>query len=248
MPILLNIGNTHTQVARWSAGTLTVYGHAATSTIRSEGWEHPLLRELPREARLVGACVVPDLIPRLAACTCRQPISWLDGQLAQYVAPTLNWSAVDLRTVGADRLANVIAAATLLALPALVLDCGTALNTVVVGPGPAFLGGAILPGRALARQALHRGTGQLPVVPLSDTLPAALGTRTVDALRAGIDLGIVGAVTHLLATTRAELGGAPLTAVAIGGDRAFFAAHVPGLTLGPDDFTLRGLAAVADAG
>jgi hypothetical protein len=62
-----------------------------------------------------------------------------------------------------------------------------------------------------------------------------------------VDGGALGAVGHLIEATRRVLGCASCSVIAVGGDAAFFASHLSGVTQGQPDFTLRGLAAVASA-
>jgi type III pantothenate kinase len=238
--ILINLGNTHCQLAAWAAGRLGARERCPTAALREPGWTAPLLAAHPGWP-LVIASVVPAARDALAQAAGERPLHWLIA-----AADTgLDFSAVDPTTLGADRVANALAAAHHCPLPAIVVDCGTAITTEVVSADRRFLGGAILPGRALARRALHTGTGQLPAIPLEDDCPAALGRNTRDALRAGIDLGLLGAVRHLVQESSRALGGAGLPALAVGGDRHFFARHLDLLQAGDDDFTLHGLAAWA---
>lgn len=238
--ILINLGNTHCHVVSWAEGRFGARERHATAALREAGWQSPLLAAQP-EWPLVIAGVVPAARLVLEQAGGERPRHWLTA-----AADTgLDFSAVDGTTLGADRVANALAAVHHCPLPAIVVDCGTAITTEVIGADRRFLGGAILPGRALARQALHVGTGQLPAIPLADDCPAALGRNTRDALRAGIDLGVLGAVRHLVLESSRALGGAGLPAVAVGGDRHFFARHLDVLAIGDEDFTLLGLAAWA---
>ena len=49
-------------------------------------------------------------------------------------------------SIGADRLANAVAAAALHELPAVVVDLGTAISFDVLSADAEYLGGAIAPG------------------------------------------------------------------------------------------------------
>jgi type III pantothenate kinase len=234
---LINIGNTHTRLARLAAGKLMPPQLVTTAAVL-QGQPLPGVAEAPA-LPLIGACVVPaarDLVSRQF-----QQTHWLSPELAS----GLNLGLVDSSTLGADRLANAIAACHELILPAVVLDCGTALTTVVVDVHRRLLGGAILAGRAMLRRALHTGTGQLPELPLTSDCPGAIGRNTRDALLAGIDLGILGTVQQVLEKTRQELQLPALQVIAIGGDAPFFTQHLERVISGPTDFTLRGLAWVA---
>jgi type III pantothenate kinase len=223
---LLNIGNTTAEIASLSpSGDIVGLSRMPSAEIAN------LVPELSRQS-VTAACVVPALtellqlaIPKLSVLTAES-------------AAGVDFSGVDGSTLGADRVANALAAAALLPLPAVVVDCGTAITFEVVGAGRKFLGGAILPGRALCASALRSGTGQLPKVPLTAGLPKALGTDTVAAISAGIGIGSIGAVREILAALGAS-------AYATGGDADYFCANLPALQHAPAHFTLRGIAEFA---
>lgn len=239
--LLLNIGNTHTQVAVCERTTLDVLRRVETAALTKAGTVAAWLREYACTG-CVAACVVPRVRELLRDWPAdATPVRFLDATMIA----TLDFSAVDPATIGADRLANAVAAVALGGLPALVLDCGSAVTLETVDRQRRFRGGAIMPGRLMARRALHRDTGLLPAVDMHDELPPALGTSTPAAIRAGVDLGAIGAVERILAEARRELDAPDCPVLAVGGDAAFFARHIPSLTAGPGDFTLRGLAAVA---
>lgn len=239
--LLLNIGNTHTSWALAQPGVIRVFARHLTAAFLEPDWELP---EIPAAdvSSVVAACVVPDAGAVVEAAL-DLPLHWLHEGTARLCG--LDFGGVDASTVGADRLANAITAIHELTLPALVLDCGTAIASVIIDADRKLRGGFILPGRQLQRLALRDHTGLLPVVPLAHQVPEAIGQSTPACIRAGIDLGVPGAVERLLQVVRRELGDTPLHAVAIGGDREYLVDQVPGLSLGAADFTLRGLRHVA---
>ena len=240
--VLINIGNTHTTWASGEPGSIRVINRHPTARITRDGWQAPTLPAMRSDVEVMGASVVPKATERIWRGV-NLPMRWLDAPLAEYVG--LDLSVIDKTTIGADRLANAIAAIHELPLPALVVDCGTAFASVLVDERKRVLGGFILPGRKLQRMALKRHTGQLPVVPMSDAPPMPYGINTPGCIRAGIDLGVPGAVAALITAVRDQLGAASLTTIAIGGDRDYLVQRIPDLTAGPDDFTLRGIAYAA---
>ena len=235
---LLNIGNTNTQIAGLADGR-----PAAPAVVATDGLRAGTLPPCVGTA-LSGPCLVASVVPavsaRLRAAACAEVV-FLHADLVCEV----DFSGVDASTLGADRVANAVAAAVEIAGPALVLDCGTCVTTEAVDGARRFRGGAILPGRRLWRQALRDHTGQLPEIPLRFECPTALGTCTADAIAAGVDLGILGAVERLVAESRAKLGAPSCPVVVVGGDAGYFCRHLAGVTAGGADFTLRGLAHVA---
>mgnify|MGYP000930434338 CR=1 FL=1 len=94
----------------------------------------------------------------------------------------------DPRQVGADRIANAVAARASYGAPVIVVDFGTATNIDVVDGGGAFRGGAIMPGLMLSARALFSQAARLSSVSL--VVPAhALGTDTETAVQSGIVIG-----------------------------------------------------------
>jgi type III pantothenate kinase len=69
------------------------------------------------------------------------------------------------RSLGADRIANLIAGQKLFGLPVCVIDFGTATTIDVLDKE--YLGGIILPGVELGLRALHQHTSLLPLVSFS---------------------------------------------------------------------------------
>lgn len=155
-------------------------------------------------------------------------------------------------TLGADRVANAVAAACCYPGESLVvIDAGTATTVDVVLPGaepdskPCFLGGAIAPGVGTMVRALQSSTAQLPAVPLS--LPAhAVGRTTTEALQNGCVRGCRGLLRELVAGMEQECG-CPLRPVLTGGDASLLAELMPELGAPESLLTLRGIALCAQA-
>jgi len=107
--------------------------------------------------------------------------------------------------IGADRIANAVAARQLYGAPVAVADFGTATTITVVGREGDFLGGAILPGLRLMNSVLVAGTSQLMDVVLE--APArALGIDTPGCIRSGLFYGTAGAVERILKEIEEEKG------------------------------------------
>ena len=228
MPCYLNIGNTHTQIL-----SVRPDGERSLRTVPTDGFDPAALPWAPGD--VAAASVVAEQTERLA----RAGIRMCTPEAA---AGRLDFSAVDPSTLGQDRIANAVCVAANALLPAVALDFGTCITAEVVDDGRRFLGGAIFPGRLLARKALRLYTSKLPEIPLSPEPPPCPGANTGDAIRAGTDAAAIDAVAGFLTRLRAVLGRTP-SVIACGGDRAFFlrAPELSGMKDGGDDFTLRGL-------
>jgi type III pantothenate kinase len=143
--------------------------------------------------------------------------------------------------VGADRLANAVAAKELYGSPVIVVDYGTGTTFDVVNNEGAYFGGAILPGLGISVRALHEFTAKIPLVKF-EKVKFAIGRTTEEAVRSGVYHGAVGTTKELLLSIRKELKkNAP--AIATGGfcevfkDTGLFRHIEP-------DLTLKGIAAI----
>ena len=118
--------------------------------------------------------------------------------------------------VGADRLANAVAAWAEFRAACIVVDAGSAVTVDAVSADGAFVGGAIIPGVALSARALAEGTALLPELEIAGS-EAAIGSSTAAAMASGVLRGLAGAVDRLVAEIGEELGGAGHV-LATGGD------------------------------
>jgi len=110
------------------------------------------------------------------------------------------------REVGADRVANAVAAHRLYGGPVIVIDFGTATTLDAVSEDGDYLGGAIAPGIGIATEALFERASKLPRIELVAP-PHAIGKNTVTAMQSGVIFGYVGLIESLVRRIRRELGG-----------------------------------------
>lgn len=225
MIFLMNIGNTNTQTGLYSGGTISGIRTLPTKDVDSS--------IIPEGISCAASTVVPAVRKKLSG----REIFWLDGTCRT----GLNMHLVDTATLGSDRIANIIRLADTSALPAVCLDFGTAITYDIVDACRVFRGGAIAPGRRLLRQSLHNYTAQLPLIPIFDELPAAAGTNTVDAMRLGIDRGVIGSTRELIADIKSLFPDETVRLVGVGGDCKFFIDHIPEIEYGGNDYTLQGI-------
>ena len=126
--------------------------------------------------------------------------------------------------VGADRIANAIAAAQRQpGRDLLIVDCGTATTVDVVTAAGEYLGGAILPGVGISAETLASRTARLPSVEIVRP-ESALGRTTVESIQSGLYHGHVGAIRQLTGElAREAFGGKPAHIFGTGGFSRMFA-------------------------
>ena len=106
--LLLDIGNTHSRIARAEGEKITVLRMVRSCDLAPE------LLPLQKGEEAWGASVVPAVAAKLPG------VRFITAAETRAV---LDLSCVDSSTVGADRLSNA-AAALDMELPVLILDCG----------------------------------------------------------------------------------------------------------------------------
>lgn len=109
------------------------------------------------------------------------------------------------RDVGADRIADAVAAIQLYSPPLVVVDLGTATVFDVVNREGEYLGGAISPGISLAADALFFNASQLRRVELVAPR-SVVGRNTINALQSGLVYGYASLVTGMVNLIKAEIG------------------------------------------
>ncbi|QWF81446.1 type III pantothenate kinase [Amycolatopsis sp. CA-230715] len=144
------------------------------------------------------------------------------------------------KEVGADRLANTLAAHHLHPTACVVVDFGTSTNIDAISAKGEFLGGAFAPGIEISVDALADKAAALRKVELVPPR-SVIGKSTVECLQSGIVYGFAGQVDGLVKRIVAELtGGAdvPVAVLATGGlaplvlsESDTITEHVPDLTL-----------------
>jgi type III pantothenate kinase len=130
--------------------------------------------------------------------------------------------------VGADRIANAIAACHLFPdSDRLVVDFGTATTVDAISADGAYLGGVIAAGIGLSMNALARGTAKLPSVTI-EAPPEACGKTTATNIQSGLYYGHIGMLKEVTARISNEaFGGRRPVIVATGGYARLFAdAHL----------------------
>jgi type III pantothenate kinase len=108
--------------------------------------------------------------------------------------------------VGADRIANAVAATQLFpGRDLLIADFGTATTFCAVTAERDYLGGVIVAGLRISLEALETRTARLPaveIVPMHGR--GGLGRSTVESLQSGAYFGQLGAVREIIGRLQAE--------------------------------------------
>lgn len=128
--------------------------------------------------------------------------------------------------IGADRLANAIAANSLYGSPSIVIDFGTAVTFDIISERK-YLGGVIAPGLGAMTDYLANKTALLPKITLTEP-DSAIGKSTEKAMDIGAVYGYRGLVREIVTELSKELSTAP-TVICTGGDGELISNGLPEL-------------------
>ena len=240
--LLLDIGNTHTHAGLATEGRVVRQVNLPTS-----GWGEVKRAERLRDwvgraapAEVVVCSVVPGATPRGKRWVGR----WWGLEVLELCWRNVRGVGIDYprpETIGADRLANAVAARARFGAPVLVVDFGTAVTLDVVDRRGDYVGGVIAPGLAAMTDYLHERTALLPRIRIRD-VERAIGRSTEEAMLIGAVHGYRGLIRELIMEVRAELGlRRVVPVVATGGYAGLMAAGLSLITVVEPNLTLDGL-------
>ncbi len=245
MILCLDIGNTQIHGGVFDNGTLKVqFRKNSRQQISSDEYGiffKNVLRENnvnPDVITKISMCsVVPDMIHSVrSAC-----IKYFEIEPFSLKAGTktgLNIKYKNPADVGADRIANAVAAVKLYpGKNIVVIDFGTATTFDVVSKKKEYLGGAILPGIRMSMESLFAATAKLPRVEIQEP-ENVVGKTTIESIQSGLYYGQIGMVKELIERIKVEaFQGEDPAVIATGGfsslfeDTGLFEVAIPTLVL-----------------
>jgi type III pantothenate kinase len=247
MDLVLDIGSSQTDVGVFGDDGLLARWRVLSDIRRTPDEWHVLLRGLLDTLDDHGSSVdrvsVASVVPVVSAGV-RQAVRTTLGldlyEIDWRVPLPIRIDLDDPTTVGADRLANAVAAHHTLSTDVIVVDLGTATTYDCVTADGAFIGGAIAPGARTASERLHARTARLPAVGLA-VPQRVIGRHTTAALESGIFFAAVDAVDGMITRLRAEWGKPYASVIATGGLAGILAPHCPNVDHHDPALTLTGI-------
>jgi type III pantothenate kinase len=248
MLLAVDVGNTQTQLGVFQRDKLAHQWRASTDQTRTADelalmfGEFLALADLSFSRQISGVAI-SSVVPK-ATQELREMTDRYFGFPAVVVEPgTKTGIAIKTdnpREVGADRIANAVAAHAMFdGDPVILVDFGTAITVDAVTSGGEYIGGAIAPGLETSATALFSATAQIRRVELVAP-PSAIGKSTVTSVQSGVVFGTAALVDGLVERVRAELGDSARV-IATGGFASMVADHCKHIELVDPDLTLHGL-------
>lgn len=222
MLLAVDVGNTQTVIGLFRGAELEDHWRIATVSDRTSDELALLIQQFlgfhgfSFDSQITGVAVSSG-VPRVTAAL-REMTERYFGLPALVLEPGVRTGMAILydnpKEVGADRIANAVAAYDLYGGPTIVVDFGTANTIEAISENGEYLGGAIFPGIEISLDALFGRAAALRRVEL--VAPRnVIGKSTVESIQSGSVYGFSGQVDALVERFQAELG--RCTVVATGG-------------------------------
>ncbi|MCC7165873.1 MAG: type III pantothenate kinase [Anaerolineae bacterium] len=247
MILAFDIGNQHINFGVFDRDVLRASWRIST---RVEGTPdeyavllNTLLRRSDSAYKFAGgvlASSVPPMIPTFVEL-CQAQFGWTPLVVGAGVKTGVKIRTDNPREVGADRVANALAARTLHGAPAIVIDFSPITIFDALNAQGEYVGSAIAPGLNISADALFRSAARLLRVELAPPEPAApIGKNTSNALRSGLVYGYISMIEGMVARFKRELG-QDARVIATGEQISLVVAQSPIVDVRDEQLTLRGL-------
>ncbi|MBM3708180.1 MAG: type III pantothenate kinase [Actinobacteria bacterium] len=256
MLLAIDIGNTQTVIGLFKDNELIqswrmiTPRHETSDEIASAiyGFMHNSGYDVPDVSEIAVSCVVPRILFEIDRMT--KKYFKLDPFIIDINIKTdlkINYDYP--KEIGADRIANAVAAKEIYGFPAVVVDFGTATTFDILSARGEYLGGVIAPGIEISSEALFNYAAKLSKVDLSWP-QFVIGKNTYDCIRSGILFGFLGQADFIVEKIIDEVKNSEEEfnpkVIATGGLAILMAGRSRYIQVHDPDLTLKGLKILVD--
>jgi type III pantothenate kinase len=224
MLLVIDVGNTNTVLGIFEGTGLRAHWRLTTNREQTADEYGLLIRTLFGLERLqpgqITGIMIASVVPPLNGLLEEMARKYFKME-AMFLGPgTRTGMAIHYdnpQEVGADRIADAVAAFEKYGGPCIIVDFGTAITFDAISKNGEYLGGIISPGLGIAAEALFARAARLPRVDIREP-EHVIGTNTVASMQSGLFYGAVGLVDGILERLFEVLG--PQTKVVATGGQA----------------------------
>lgn len=228
MLLVIDVGNTNTSLGVFNQRELRAQWRLSTNSEQTADEYGILVRNLftlgSIQSDHINAMMVSSVVPTI------NPV--IEEMAERYFHLKPFFLGPGIRTgmaihydnpleVGADRIADSVAAFEKYGGPCIVVDFGTAITFDAVSAKGEYLGGVIAPGIGISAEALFSRAARLSRVEIREP-GRVIGTNTASSMQSGLFYGSVGLVDGVLDRMCAAMG-AGTRVIATGGQAELLA-------------------------
>jgi type III pantothenate kinase len=210
--LVIDVGNTNTVLGLYQGSSLRALWRLATSREQTADEYAILIHNLFALEKLsssdISGIMIASVVPPMNSVLAETAKKYFKME-ALFLEPGTRTGMAILvdnpQEVGADRIADAVAAFEKYGGPCIVVDLGTAITFDCISAKGEYLGGAIMPGIGIAAEALFQRTAKLPRVEIREP-EHVIGTNTINSIQSGLFYGAVDSIDGMLDRLCAVLG------------------------------------------
>ncbi len=247
MLLAIDAGNTTTEFGLFDNDTFITSYRCITKQTRTSDEYAIMLKEFLALDKLcfdnIDDVIISSVVPDINYSLTSMFIKYLNINPLM-VEPGIKTGIVirtdNPREVGADRIADALAAYTIYGGPVIVLNFGTATRYDYVNQDGIFCAAITSPGIQISADALWTKAAKLPKIEI--VKPASiLATNTITSMQAGLVYGYIGQVEYIINRMKKELKCDDIMTVACGGYAKIIMPHTDVIKKYDRHLTLKGL-------
>ena len=247
MILTLDVGNTNMTGGVFDGDEIKATFRITTKMPRTSDEYGLLLRDVVKQNDIepseIKDAIICSVVPNL--------MHSLQGALIKYfhivpivveagIKTGIRIATTNPKQVGADRIADAVAAYELYGGPVLVIDFGTATTYDLVDETGAFIGAITAPGIRISAKALWEDAAKLPEIEIKKP-ENILGKDTITSMQSGLVFGQIGQTEYIIRKVKEEMGLKEMKVVATGGLGRIIASETDAIDVYDPNLTLKGI-------
>ena len=247
MILTLDVGNTNMTGGVFDGDEIKATFRITTKMPRTSDEYGLLLRDVVKQNDIepseIKDAIICSVVPNL--------MHSLQGALIKYfhivpivveagIKTGIRIATTNPKQVGADRIADAVAAYELYGGPVLVIDFGTATTYDLVDETGAFVGAITAPGIRISAKALWEDAAKLPEIEIKKP-ENILGKDTITSMQSGLVFGQIGQTEYIIRKVKEEMGLKEMKVVATGGLGRIIASETDAIDVYDPNLTLKGI-------
>ncbi len=210
MIVVFDVGNTNITVGVYQEDVLLTTFRMRSKVVRTSDEYGLLLMQFLQQKGIevdgvqgvVIASVVPNTMHALTGAI-RRYMNHEPLIVGAGVKTGMKIKIQDPKSVGADRIADAVAAYVNYGGPVLVVDFGTATTYDLISEDGTFLAGVTAPGMRVSAESLWESTSKLPEIEIQKP-KSILAQDTITSMQAGIVYGQIGETEYIIQRIKKE--------------------------------------------